>query len=84
MTLYILFNINKPLKIIRGHSQLFISSIHMQHVLKAHFLKACDVTTAHGLTVYQTQTLIEPDNKNLFLGSDWKIEIRGMMLYKCA
>lgn len=38
----------------------------MQHVLKAHFLKACDVTTAHGLTVYQTQTLIEPDNKPFF------------------
>lgn len=39
----------------------------MQHVLKAHFLKACDVTTAHGLTVYQTQTLIEPDNKPFFV-----------------
>lgn len=47
----------------------------MQHVLKAHFLKACDVTTAHGLTVYQTQTLIEPDNKNLFLEVIERLEL---------
>lgn len=40
----------------------------MQHVLKA-----CDVTTAHGLTVYQT--LIEPDNKNLFLEVIERLEL---------